>query len=76
MRGFSRRDLLKIAASAAATAAVPALTACVTHVGAAGDRAMRRRRPSDADWPTESDWAALNDRVGGRLSRLSAPLSV
>jgi hypothetical protein len=76
MRGFSRRDLLKIAASAAATAAVPALTACATNAGAAGDRAMRRRRPSDADWPTESDWAALNDRVGGRLSRLSAPLSV
>ena len=76
MRAFSRRDLLKIAASAAATAAIPALSACATNAGAAGDRVMRRRRPSDADWPAESDWAVLNDRVGGRLSRLSAPLSV
>ena len=75
MSAFSRRDLLKLAASAAATTAIPALSACATNSSAAGNRAMQRRRPSDPDWPTESDWAALNDRVGGRLSRLSAPLS-
>jgi FAD binding domain/Berberine and berberine like len=76
MSAFSRRDLLKFAASAAASAVIPALSSCATNSSPAGDRTMRRRRPSDSDWPTESDWAALNDRVGGRLSRLSAPLSV
>jgi FAD/FMN-containing dehydrogenase len=76
MSAFSRRDLLKFAAGAAVTTAIPALSACTTNSVAVGNRAMRRRRPSDSDWPTESDWAALNDRVGGRLSRLSAPLSV
>ena len=81
MSAFSRRNLLKIAASTVATTALPTLSACATHTVAtgagagAGDKAMRRRRPSDPDWPTQNDWATLNERVGGRLSRLSAPLS-
>src|ERR1700722_13285243 len=75
MSAFSRRDLLKLAASAAATTAIPALSACATNSSAAGNRAMQRRRPSDPDWPAGSAWGSLNDRVGGGLSRLSAPFS-
>lgn len=75
MNAFSRRDLLKMAAGVAATAAIPALSACATNPVASGGKPMRRRRPSDPDWPTQNEWAALDSRVGGQLSRLSAPLS-
>jgi len=37
---------------------------------------LRRRRPSDADWPTPSAWKKLNDAVGGNLIRVDFPLNV
>lgn len=36
---------------------------------------FRRRRPSDADWPSESAWKRLNDEVDGNLIPVEFPLS-
>jgi len=30
-------------------------------------RPLRRRRPSDAAWPSQSAWKRLDDAVGGSL---------
>lgn len=35
---------------------------------------FRRRRPSDADWPSEAAWKHLNDDVEGNLLRVEFPL--
>jgi FAD/FMN-containing dehydrogenase len=37
-------------------------------------RAVRRRRPSDPDWPSEAAWKKLNDAVGGNLIPVDFPL--
>jgi FAD/FMN-containing dehydrogenase len=37
---------------------------------------FRRRRPSDASWPSQSAWKQLNDAVGGNLIPVNFPLSV
>jgi hypothetical protein len=37
---------------------------------------FRRRRPSDASWPSQSAWKQLNDAVGGNLISVNFPLSV
>jgi hypothetical protein len=37
---------------------------------------FRRRRPSDASWPSQSAWKQLNDAVGGNLIPVDFPLSV
>jgi FAD/FMN-containing dehydrogenase len=34
---------------------------------------MSRVRPGEAGWPSDADWAALNQATGGRLSRVSSP---
>lgn len=36
---------------------------------------FRRRRPSDAAWPSPSAWKQLNETVGGNLIPISSPLS-
>ncbi|MGH7934847.1 MAG: FAD-dependent oxidoreductase [Candidatus Binataceae bacterium] len=36
---------------------------------------FRRRRPSDATWPSQSAWKGLNDAVGGNLIPVNFPLS-
>jgi FAD/FMN-containing dehydrogenase len=36
---------------------------------------FRRRRPSDANWPSQSAWKQLNDAVGGNLLPVDFPLS-
>jgi FAD/FMN-containing dehydrogenase len=36
---------------------------------------FRRRRPSDAAWPAESEWKRLNSAVGGNLIPVNFPLS-
>lgn len=36
--------------------------------------AFRRRRPSDANWPSEKAWKRLNDEVGGNLIPIDFPL--
>lgn len=35
---------------------------------------IRRRRPSDADWPSPSAWKRLHDAVGGNLILVESPL--
>jgi FAD/FMN-containing dehydrogenase len=37
--------------------------------------AFRRRRPSDADWPSKAAWNGLNDAVGGNLIPVDFPLA-
>jgi FAD/FMN-containing dehydrogenase len=37
---------------------------------------FRRRRPSDATWPSQAAWKQLNDAVGGNLLPVEFPLSV
>jgi FAD/FMN-containing dehydrogenase len=37
---------------------------------------FRRRRPSDAGWPSQSAWKQLNDAVGGNLIPVDFPLSL
>jgi FAD/FMN-containing dehydrogenase len=37
---------------------------------------FRRRRPSDANWPSPAEWKRLNDAVGGNLVPVDWPLSV
>jgi FAD/FMN-containing dehydrogenase len=34
-----------------------------------------RVRPGDAGWPTEAEWQALSQQVGGALSKLSSPFA-
>src|ERR1700744_3038146 len=36
-------------------------------------KTMRRVRPSDPDWPSATDWASLNEKIGGRLRDVSSP---
>src|SRR5262245_42054513 len=36
---------------------------------------LRRRRPSDAAWPSPSAWKQLDDAVGGNLIAVQSPLS-
>jgi FAD/FMN-containing dehydrogenase len=40
-----------------------------------GTPSYRRSRPGDVDWPAEADWAALNQRLGGRLMRPRSPFA-
>jgi FAD/FMN-containing dehydrogenase len=37
---------------------------------------FRRRRPSDAAWPSQAAWKQLNEAVGGNLISVNFPLSV
>jgi FAD/FMN-containing dehydrogenase len=41
-----------------------------------GGTTYRRRRPSDAAWPSEAAWKELNDAAGGNLIRVESPLSI
>ena len=41
-----------------------------THVGAE----IRRRRPSDANWPSQAAWKRLNDEVDGNLIPVEFPI--
>jgi FAD/FMN-containing dehydrogenase len=42
--------------------------------GVFGAAEVRRRRPSDADWPSKEMWKKLNDEVGGNLIPVEFPL--
>jgi hypothetical protein len=37
-------------------------------------KGFRRRRPTDADWPSKAAWKRLNDEVDGNLIRVEFPL--
>ena len=42
--------------------------------GLFASKTVRRRRPSDADWPTKAAWKRLNDEVDGNLIPVEFPI--
>jgi hypothetical protein len=66
---MNRRRLLQAAASAPVLAGLPP-----TLRAAAARAAFQRVRPADPDWPAPALWAQLGSAVGGRLTKLSAPM--
>src|SRR5260370_10947444 len=69
---MNRRSLLK---RAAGLAFMPALLDPL-RAALPENAPARRLRPSDPEWPDKASWAKLNEDVGGRLVKVSAPLSV
>ncbi|HLZ75783.1 FAD-binding oxidoreductase [Phenylobacterium sp.] len=65
-----RRHLLK---SAAALPLAAGFAGPLTAFAAAPAR--KRVRPGDPGWPSATQWAALKTAVGGRLSKVSSPLT-
>ncbi len=45
------------------------------NASAAATSPVRRRRPTDPDWPSQSQWKQLNDAVGGNLLTVESPLA-
>ena len=59
-------------------AAIPALSAIAPLLRGLALRApapFRRVRPSDPGWPSPESWAALKQKVGGRLIPVTSPLT-
>ncbi len=65
---MNRRAFLKAIGSAALLPILPR--------GLSASTTFRRRRPSDATWPSQSAWKQLNDAVGGNLIPADFPLSL
>jgi hypothetical protein len=65
---MNRRGSLKAIASAALLPIFPGRLAASTD--------FRRRRPSDAAWPSPAAWKSLHDAVGGNLIPVDFPLSL
>jgi FAD/FMN-containing dehydrogenase len=65
---MNRRSFLKAIGSAALLPILPRRLSASTN--------FRRRRPSDATWPSPSAWKQLDDAVGGNLIPVDFPLSV
>ena len=70
---MNRRAFLKAIGSAALLPMLPRRLLADAAPAASG---FRRRRPSDATWPSQADWKRLNDAVGGTLIRVESPISV
>jgi FAD/FMN-containing dehydrogenase len=66
-RLVNRRAFLKAIGLAALVPALPRRLWASTN--------LRRRRPSDADWPSPSAWKQLNEAVGGNLVPIEFPLT-
>ncbi|HTV55765.1 MAG TPA: FAD-dependent oxidoreductase [Terriglobia bacterium] len=64
---MNRRAFLRASGSAAA------LSLCSN--GLVASTAFRRRRPSDAAWPSQAAWKRLNTELGGNLIPVSFPLA-
>jgi hypothetical protein len=64
-----RRHLLKSAA------ALPLAVGLAAPLAAFAAPARRRVRPGEAGWPNAAQWAALSQTVGGRLSKVTSPLT-
>src|SRR5271170_5586129 len=69
LQSMNRRAFLRAIGSAALLPILP------RHLWAASTN-FRRRRLSDATWPSQSAWKQLNDAVGGNLIPVEFPLSV
>jgi len=65
---MNRREFLKAVGSAALLPILPG--------GLSANTNFRRRRPSDAAWPSQSAWKRLGDAVGGNLTPVEFPLSL
>jgi FAD/FMN-containing dehydrogenase len=65
---MSRRAFLKAIGSAALLPILPRRLLANAN--------FRRRRPSDATWPSQSAWKRLDEAVGGNLIPVNFPLSV
>ncbi len=66
---MDRRSFLKAIGAASLIPILP------RRLWAAATTSFRRRRPSDAAWPSPSAWKQLNDAVGGNLIPVNFPLS-
>src|SRR5580704_7400544 len=64
---MNRRAFLRAIASAALIPILPRRLLASTN--------FRRRRPSDATWPSQSAWKQLNEAVGGNLIPVDFPVS-
>src|SRR5579862_9194098 len=65
---MNRRSFLRAIGSAALLPILPRnLFAATTN--------FRRRRPSDATWPSQSAWKQLNETVGGNLITVDFPVN-
>ncbi len=64
---MNRRKFLKTSGSAAILSVPP------RGIWAKGG--FRRRRTSDAGWPSQADWKRLHAAVGGNLLRVNSPLA-
>jgi FAD/FMN-containing dehydrogenase len=53
------------------------LAALLNPLAAAGAvvRRKSRVRPGDREWPKQTDWDSLNEKIGGRLVKVHSPLS-
>src|SRR5260370_21742378 len=65
---MNRRACLKAIGSAAPLPILPRGLSASTN--------FRRRRPSDATWPSQSAWKQLDETVGGNLIPVDSPLSL
>jgi FAD/FMN-containing dehydrogenase len=65
---MNRRAFLRAIGSAALLPILPRRLWASTN--------FRRRRPSDAPWPSKAAWKQLSDAVGGNLIPVEFPLSV
>jgi FAD/FMN-containing dehydrogenase len=65
---MNRRAFLKTIGSAALIPILPRRLWASTN--------FSRRRPSDATWPSDSEWKQLNEAVGGNLIPVDFPLSI
>src|SRR5260370_2732681 len=65
---MNRRAFLKAIGSAALLPILPRRLSASTN--------FRRRRPSDATWPSQSAWKRLDEAVGGNLIPVHFPLSL
>src|SRR5690349_10282125 len=65
---MNRRAFLKRSGAAALLPILPGHLPARTNI--------RRRRPSDATWPSPSAWKQFNEAVGGNLIPVDFPLSL
>src|SRR5713226_7017883 len=65
---MNRRAFLKAVGSAALLPILPRRLSASTN--------FRRRRPSDATWPSQSAWKRLDEAVGGNLIPVDFPLTI
>jgi FAD/FMN-containing dehydrogenase len=75
MASLKRRTLINAALGIAATGYMPRFGSWAAEPATARPLpgTTRRVRVTDADWPSRTEWAALNERVGGRFLELSSP---